>query len=447
MLTDKLHEEKTKLKKSVRLTEDARAAELRARRTITGSGFTLAKVTEIDPYEDHDESMKKRVHFSVGRERRDPNINVRALGKDAIGAKPGVEAAIREEENQPQLTLEQRRAARMRGVAAIKRAKMQQQRITASYFDDSESDTEASMTVHATVEQRTRTDYDDDIDLIPSRGPSASSTIDGSGNTSPGSSLHAAVCRYPTNAEGRPVMGGPSSAFTVGGSSERQQAVQVIGRPTGTKSQQTGLSQPDSRPTKKSQLHDEDFIVKVLEGFELIRDEGGIQVDVNVEEVSTLHSVTSSSSMGGSESQRLRTRQSTSSTDITQERFWQAEDIHGLIGQLRNEPPIADGGKLVEQTRLRGYIEKLLRMKREEIADMSVTSTDQSSSTPTSSSSGTSNNRSKFTSSTPASILSSSDGSKSSLSKTVRFQDDEDTRDGSFRPREQSLSDSEEKVI
>ena len=92
---------------------------------------------------------------------------------------------------------------------------------------------------------------------------------------------------------------------------------------------------------------------------------------------------------------------STSSIDITQERFlsqsWKKQDVHSLISVMKNTK-VKDG-------QLRQYIEKLLSMKREEIADLSVsTSLSSSGSFP----SHTDSVGSGFVSSTPASILTSS---------------------------------------
>ena len=83
---------------------------------------STGKVIEIDPYADDDET--KRVRFANDKSRRDPNVLIRNLGKENISKKPGVQAAIREEQNRRQLSLEQKKAARLRGQAALKRAKM-----------------------------------------------------------------------------------------------------------------------------------------------------------------------------------------------------------------------------------------------------------------------------------------------------------------------------------
>ena len=93
---------------------------------------------------------------------------------------------------------------------------------------------------------------------------------------------------------------------------------------------------------------------------------------------------------------------STSSIDITQERFlsqsWKQQDVQSLISVMKNTGKVKDG-------QLRQYIEKLLSMKREEIADLSVsTSVSSSGSFP----SHTDSVGSGFVSSTPASILTSS---------------------------------------
>jgi hypothetical protein len=210
---------------------------------------------------------------------------------------------------------------------------------------------------------------------------------------------------------------------------------------------------------------DENFIRKVLQGVDF--DSNVVDVKVHVKECSTL----SVSTEGQTSSE--------ASIDQKKEKFllqnWGKDltdfaPIHGLIEKLRVSTKEKD-----HQDLLRYYIEKLLKMKRQEIAELSLTSTDQSlssvstaestkessmrssasfakSSVSLSNSSGDQDTHKGFASSTPASTLSSS-GSKlvtnrfynhvkvfeksfrptrSSHSKTVRFQLDDP--DGTFQP-------------
>ena len=99
-----------------------------------------------------------------------------------------------------------------------------------------------------------------------------------------------------------------------------------------------------------------------------------VGISVHVEEVSTFQSSISTSTT----SQRLSPPQtSTSSVDITQERFlsqsWKQRDVQGLISTMKQTKS--------KNEQLRQYIEKLLSMKREEIANLSV-STEASQSFP-----------------------------------------------------------------
>ena len=135
------------------------------------------------------------------------------------------------------------------------------------------------------------------------------------------------------------------------------------------------VPQPTTQDTsiEKKQKRDDDFIAKVLEGFEMPSDDQ-VGISVHVEEVSTFQSSTSTSTI----SQRLSPPQtSTSSVDITQERFlsqsWKQRDVQGLISTMKQTKS--------KNEQLRQYIEKLLSMKREEIANLSV-STEASQSFP-----------------------------------------------------------------
>ena len=447
----KLGEEKSELKKCVKLTEDARAAEIRARKkNLRIDPSSTGKVIEIDPYADANDDVK-RVRFAGSG--RDPNVLVRHLGKENISRKPGIEAAIREETASRQLTLDQKKAARMRGLAALRRAKMERPRTTESYFEDTDpdaavedtTDSDVSQSINAQVHRisRPRPTFDsDEIDFIPSRLPrpsSSTSTI----NDSAESSLHATISR--------PSIRGafdlketdiqlPPGADIVG---------QFYGQASGAKS---NIPAPSS--TTEKHKKEQDFIAKVLEGFEM-SDRENLQVNIEVEEQTTLHSSASS---------RVDTiySSSNSSSDITREKFLSKEwktstDIKKLIGTLRSDRKPSDKTR---NTELKTYIERLLKMKREEIVNLSITDT-------TSEMSSTSNSniisspsiesetttQQGFASSTPASILvnsgTSSSSGKSSQSKSVRFKD-QDELDATYQPSSSSkqiLSKEEEDKV
>lgn len=353
----KSEEEKLNLRKSVKMAEDARAANIRSQKLKEADqDFTLSgKVIEVDL-----PNNQKKVRFTDQE-----SVKVRRLGPLHEDSRPGVEAAIREEKDQKVLHENQRQMARMRGISALKRAQMMRRTITESFFDE---------------------DAADEIDLRPQKGPS-SIVVDSSSDTSASSSLHANIIRLDP---GKDFILHPEE------SSEKVAKGLVIGE---------AVALPKSRVGQKQ---DDEFIAKVLEGFQM-PSEDEVAVTLQVEEVSTLQSSSTS----------VQTLQSTSSSmDITQEKFlsdnWKRQDIHGLISSMRHKKD--DGGQL------RGYIEKLLSMKREEIANLSV------SSTMSSSLSSRPDSGSGFVSSTPASILTSS-SSRSSASKSVRFKD---ALDGSY---------------
>lgn len=113
---------------------------------------------------------------------------------------------------------------------------------------------------------------------------------------------------------------------------------------------------------------DEGFIRKVLQGVEM--DSGLVDVKVQVKECSTLSS-----------SHELQSS-SEASIDQSKEKFlvqnWGKDltdyaPIHGLIEKLKTSSK-----EKTQQDLLRYYIEKLLKMKRQEIAELSLTSNDYS---------------------------------------------------------------------
>jgi hypothetical protein len=122
-------------------------------------------------------------------------------------------------------------------------------------------------------------------------------------------------------------------------------------------------------PTKNSET-DRNFIAKILQGVDLNRDRVNVKIDL--QECSTFSS-----------SNNLSSYSSNVSIDVRSEKFlaesWGADPIHDLIDNLRKGPTHnTDTRDLDRQRQLRCYIEKLLRMKRQEIADLSVTTTSTS---------------------------------------------------------------------
>ncbi len=440
MLEQRIKEEKVQLKKSTRLAEDARAAEVRARKLKPRpKSLSFGQVIEVDLNKEESEGDGKTVRFQGEPSLVPDRTWVRRIGKDAIPDRPGVEEAIQEEEKRRRDEEDDpKSAATARSLAAMKRsrtARDSHRYFTEDSFLDDSSHSETQSPFQATI-SRYRLGQDD-VDLVPSRGPSTSGTP-----STP--SLHAEITRYPTGEFGLPIMGGPSSAFTTsaGTGPEGRKSMSLQGGPTATTQTKTGsdkaVVRSGSEDDKKAAAtkEDKDFIAKVLQGLGTL-DEGEdeVHVDVNVEEVSTLAtSSRATSSLREEISRLLPPTPSSSSSDITKEKFissaWQTEDIKGLIGSLKKGQPTKTE-QVQQQAQLRSYIEQLLSMKRQEIADLSVTTTSMEESTSTPSTSTYEGSKSSssgdFVSSTPA-----SNGSKSSLgsNKVVRFQS-EDVRDSS----------------
>lgn len=378
----KLEQEKSNLKKSVKMVEDARAAKVRSKHKIADPSSFIAPGHVIEVDISPSTHRYKQVRF-------EDQENVSLVRPIKIqDCRPGIEDAIREENEKKVQHLEQRKMARMRGLAALKRAKMTRQALTESFFDDPVND------VSTPVEPT--------IDVIDGGNESSKESSDSS------SSLHANVIRLDPREEDL------IDHATVPHhhlSSEKSNHQFVLGN---AQAMMTKTS-----TTLQSKGND-DFVAKVLGGFQPLLNVDDVAVELRVEEVSTLQSSSSSSSHNSQ--QRL---ESTSSMDLSEERFLKmpaSTDIHSLINVMREDKTRSSNGQL------RSYIEKLLSLKREEIANLSVT--DSSIDLTTSSSLGSSGHTgSGFVSSTPASILSSDSSSKSSLPKSVRFQID---KDGSY---------------
>ena len=136
----RIKEEKVNLRKSVKLTENVRAAELRAKNKALNEGidFTSAgKVIEVDLNEHEDHGK----HVRFADQEPSKNYIVRPVDSNTkMGRKPGIEEAIREEMDRRRQSSELRRIAKIRGASALKRSQMTRQKITDSFFEDPEEE-------------------------------------------------------------------------------------------------------------------------------------------------------------------------------------------------------------------------------------------------------------------------------------------------------------------
>ena len=136
----RIKEEKVNLRKSVKLTENVRAAELRAKNKALNEGidFTSAgKVIEVDLNEHEDHGK----HVRFADQEPSKNYIVRPVDSNTkMGRKPGIEEAIREEMDRRRQSSELRRIAQIRGASALKRSQMTRQKITDSFFEDPEEE-------------------------------------------------------------------------------------------------------------------------------------------------------------------------------------------------------------------------------------------------------------------------------------------------------------------
>ena len=290
----------------------------------------------------------------------------------------------------------------------------------------------------------------DGIDSIPVRGPSSAEDEE--------------------KRSQQIVMGGPSSAFSsVSPEPRRQQRFASDGINellAKVEKQQKELVTSGSGAGAKNDEADRNFVAKVLgispADLDKENDEK-VRVRVNIEEVSS------------TQQQTLATLSSeSSSSSITRERFLnqpmvagpiqksQPEkdegdfvSVQGLIKKLKSSTSAAESSTPSErrreqerQVRLRDYIERLLEMRRDEIAQLSVTESSLTTTVEdsTGSPSASTNNSKSFLASTPTSILSTSDSRSSVGSKTVRFQDVDDA-DGSFLKRDQPSDNDIKKML
>jgi hypothetical protein len=443
-LEGKIRENRSEVRKGALLAEKLRAAQLRAKR-VDNEKVGLVEV---------DEKARKKVTL-VSRKRLIENpsavaeASVRRVPLSEVG-NTGLEAAIREQERQrarDEAVMRQMEAAKKRGDAAIQREwreRMLKEKIS---MDDCSSLSESNpvlSTIHEMSEPTTTTaaattqtgrsttaaqvhwrNRDHDIDLVPVRGPSSSAT-------SPESSKD-----EPSVRPGGVSMGGPTSAFAAPRPSQRDlDAIRDLLERVEKQKRDLTLVAEGSGAGAKNDETDRNFVAKVLGVPPSLLEGQRVNVKVNIEEVSTFEEETTirakaAGATGGGDL-------TSSSSDITRERFlvqpMRPLDSSGRRQQQQQQDlDVTDVWSLIEELKgsdgnrsaiLKNYIEQLLEMRREEISQLSVTS---SSSSKTENTTGSASSSSKsFVTSTPASILSSSDSRSSVGSKTVRFVDEAD---------------------
>ena len=508
----KIKENKNNVRKSIAMTERLRAAEIRAGKESL-KNINKIRVVEIDA-----KDKTKKVRFldkgnilPAGNKETD---NIRRIPLSDISTN-GVEAAIIEQEREEKKEWEAEKReiemARIRAEASLRKSREEKENQPPYNHDtDKMVDHSNSAPVRRIIETDCQSKIVDnervpriipstrsgmqthrgasihsDLDRIPVRGPSSTETSTStpvsskvspstSNNASASPMLDSVISRYPTYNDGRPMMGGPTSAF-------RNPKMGEVSMPKDK--DKTHDTPTQSSP--KTNEGDRDFISKVLKDFNFPHDHG-VKVKVDVQEVSTINSSLSITQERERTTQGEMTRttiksstsasmSSSSSIDITKEKFlseqWRQrqikdqgyevpgyEQLHSLIGRLESKDH-RNAKEVQRQNQLRIYIERLLQMKRKEIDDLSISDVSSLSTTfsssfkesstsqiysSTSSQAGSKRNQESsiqfgdtivegfsenrkprfkpkdVVSSTPTSILSSSD-SKSSTNKTVRF--------------------------
>ena len=489
-LDEKIKENAAEVRKSALLAERLRAAQVRkGQKTSDKEGFELVEV---------DDKARKKVTLVSKKRMVDPptlRSKVRRVPLSEVG-NTGLDAAVRQQEEEgrarDQAIRKQMEEAKRRGDFALQKerarrgksaSRTQQTRPASATTSSSSAAPPALSTIDETTEPLTATRTapsttiaqvhssashpvdDDDVDLFPVRGPSSSAT-------SPESNRDQ---EEPGLQQSGPVrMGGPTSAFTsLRPSRERDDLDEIrelIDRVERQKRDLATVAVQGSGTGEKNDEVDRNFVAKVL-GVppEALAGEK-VRVRVNVEEVSTFEEdedeATTTTVRRITAAAAATSSTPSSSSDITRERFLTQplraahptghrdrrvderdfRSVKSLIDEMRG------GGGHDRSIALRGYIEELLEMRRDEIDDLSVTTNSLSEAslvaTTTSDSSPSSQS---FVASTPASILSHSGGKSSSSSsssggsKTVRFVDDVD---GSFRgrPKKSPTTKEEEEI-
>ncbi len=443
-----VRENRAEVRKSALLAERLRAAQVVSGRP-KGTEEKKASMVEVGG-----DGRRKRVTLSSRRrlvespKAEERAAAVRRIPLSEVG-NTGREAAVKERERQTErdaAVMRQMEAARKRGDAAVRKAWEERKRaaVAADVDERDELSTIQEVTeplpssvassaatrskaTTTTAQVHWRPDRDD-VDTVPVRGPSSSSSAESSREE-------------PTMRFG----GGPDSAFSSvrprtapasAGVSDRDFAAvrELLARVERQKRELTFGGEGGGGSGAKNDQADRNFVAKVLgvSPEKLAAIAGGasgekVKVKLNVVEVS-----------GSSSGSSSHPSSSSSSSDLTRERFLNPDfgSVRGLIGELRSG---AAAGAANESRLLRGYIEKLLDMRREEIAELSVTTVED-----TATSVGTDSSK-DFVSSTPASILSSSKSTSTSSSsggsKTVRFVDQ---ADGSYRKERRADSSARE---
>ena len=475
-LDEKIKENAAEVRKSALLAEKLRAAQVRRGRKPSGKEeFELAEVDDRVARRKVTLVSKKRMAEPPtlrSRVRRVPLSEVGNTGLDAAVRQQEEErrerdAAIRgqmeEAQRRGELALHRERARRSESDARAKKTRPASTATSSSSaapaalstIDEMTEPISASRTTTAQVHSSaTRPAADDaDVDLVPVRGPSSSAT-------SPDSTRGQEDRGLPQSGPVR--MGGPTSAFTsLRPSVERDDLDDIrelIERVERQKRDLGTVAVEGSGAGVKNDEVDRNFVAKVLGVAPEALAGDKVRVRVNVEEVSTFEEDEEEATT--TTVRRITTAATASSTassssDITRERFL-TQPLggaarpagHPVDRRAAEEPDFRSVRSLIDEMRdgdhetsivLRGFIEQLLEMRRDEIDDLSVTTTSLSEEAQTTTASASTPSSSQsFVASTPASILSNSGGKSSSSSasggsKTVRFIDDVD---GSFRGRQ-----------
>ena len=408
-LDEKIKENAAEVRKSALLAERLRAAQVRRGKKPSEKEFELAEV---------DDKARKKVTLVSKKRMVDPptlRSKVRRVPLSEVG-NTGLDAAVRQQEEEMKARdmaiRRQMEEAKRRGDLALQKERVsrsksdprtQKTRPTSTTTSSSSAAPAALSTIDETTEpmSATRTAPStttaqvhssatqpaaDDVDLFPVRGPSSSAT-------SPESD------KYPEERglrQSGPVrMGGPTSAFTsLRPSRERDDLDDIRELIERVERQKRDLAPPavqGSGTGVKSDEVDRNFVAKVL-GVppETLAGEK-VRVRVNVEEVSTFEEDEDEATT--TTVRRITTAATASSTpssssDITRERFLtqplRAAHPTGHQDRRVEEPDFRSVKSLIDEMRggdhersiaLRGYIEQLLEMRRDEIDDLSVTTT------------------------------------------------------------------------
>ena len=483
-LDEKIKENAAEVRKSALLAERLRAAQVRR-------GKKTSEKEEFEFMAEVDDKARKKVTLVSKKRTVDPptlRSKVRRVPLSEVG-NTGLDAAVRQQEEErkarDQAIRRQMEEAKRRGDLALhkERARRDKSDLRAqntrptsatissaaaalSTIDETTEPMSATRTAPSTTVAQVHSSASrptaDDIDLFPVRGPSSSATSPESTRDQEERGLR----------QSGPVrMGGPTSAFTTLRPSRERDDLddirELIDRVERQKRDLATVAVEGSGTGVKNDEVDRNFVAKVLGVPPGALAGDKVRVRVNVEEVSTFEEDEDEATT--TTVRRITTAATASSTassssDITRERFLtqplRAAQPTGQRDRRVDEPDFRSMRSLIDEMRdgghdrsiaLRGYIEQLLEMRRDEIDDLSVTTSSLSEGTLiTTTTSASSPSSQSFVASTPASILSNSGGKSSSASssggsKTVRFIDDVD---GSFRgrPKRSETTKEEEEI-